>query len=68
MNEATFSIAGMRCGGCMRRVSDLLQALPGVQVESVSVGLARVRLEPGGATRNRVIEALGDAGYAAREE
>jgi copper chaperone len=66
MVEATFKIDGMSCGGCVRRVSSLLQALPGVQVEAVSVGSARVRLDPARTTQIQLVKALGDAGYVAK--
>ena len=68
MVEAVFQIDGMSCGGCVRRVSSALNALPGVEVESVEVGLARVRLDPAVSTDALVVEAIRKAGYAAKKE
>ena len=68
MIEATFRIDGMSCGGCVRSVTSTLKALPGVEVEAVSVGRARVSLDPNVTTQARLIKALGDAGYSATEE
>jgi copper chaperone CopZ len=68
MVETVFHVDGMSCGGCIRRVTSALNTLPGIEVVSVAVGLARVRLDPAGTTESRVVEALENAGYAARRE
>jgi copper chaperone len=39
----TVRITGMHCDGCVRRVERGLGKLPGVHVEHVSVGVARVQ-------------------------
>ena len=36
------SIEGMHCGACVRRVTNALQTVPGVQVNSVEVGSAKL--------------------------
>jgi copper chaperone len=68
MIQAAFQIDGMSCGGCVRSVTSALKALPGIEVESVAVGLARVRLDPAVTTESRVVEAIQDAGYTVRKE
>ncbi len=67
MIEAVFQIDGMSCGACVRRVTGALSTLPGVEVESVAVGLARVRLDPAVTPESQVVEAIRKAGYAARK-
>ena len=68
MIEAVFQVDGMSCGGCIRRVTGALSTLPGIEVESVAVGLVRVRLDPALTTESRVLEAIQNAGYAPRKE
>ena len=45
--ELTLKIAGMSCGGCVRSVSGVLSALPGVERAEVSLerGEANVRFD-----------------------
>ncbi len=68
MIEATFRIQGMKCDGCVHSVSTVLNALPGVEVESVAIGRARVRLAPGELAEMSLLEALQKAGFAAARE
>ena len=42
MTEFTLKIDGMHCASCVRRVSQALTATPGVIVNEVSVGAARL--------------------------
>ena len=46
MIETNFKIDGMSCGGCVRSVTNVLKALPGVEVDSVTVGGAQLRMAP----------------------
>ena len=68
MIETHYKIDGMSCGGCVRSVTSVLKALPGVEVESVTVGTARLRLAADETTEMRVVEALRKAGFAASKE
>ena len=68
MDQSTFKIDGMSCGGCVHRVSNVLKSLPGVEVEEVIVGRATVKLDPAGTTPEQLIRALAEAGYRARQE
>jgi copper chaperone len=63
-----FKIEGMHCEGCVRRVTQALNALQGVRVESVEVGSATVFLDPALASPERVAAAVNDIGFAARAE
>lgn len=67
MKEVTLAISGMSCGHCVRAVSQALANVPGVQVENVAIGSARIRAgdEAATATVEAAIEAVRDAGYEA---
>lgn len=64
MAEIRLRIDGMHCGACVRRVSQALASTPGVAVEEVRVGAARLQTsdEPAAAA---ALAALAKAGYAA---
>jgi copper chaperone len=64
----SFRIEGMHCAACVRRVTQALQKIPGSQVESVSVGSARVRSKDDSLTAEALIDAVGKAGYRAFRE
>ncbi len=64
MREVTLRIENMHCDACVRRVSQALGKLDGVQVAEVRIGAARVRTSrdlPEGI----LIGAVEKAGYAA---
>jgi copper chaperone CopZ len=54
-------IEGMHCGGCVRRVTQALQQIPGVQVDKVEIGRAEGTVEPAVeiAELHRAVGALG---------
>jgi len=64
VSEITLTIEGMRCGACVRRVSQALQSVPGTTVEEVRVGAARVQSE----NAAPLVAALAKAGYPAHAE
>lgn len=53
-NTHELSIQGMHCGACVRRVSTALADLPGVEVESVTVGSATVRTRNEASTQDAI--------------
>ena len=64
-------IDGMHCGSCIRRVSQALASVEGVNVEEVRLGAARVSASPGAekpAPVDLALAALAKAGYTARLE
>ena len=65
--ELTLKIAGMSCGGCVRSVSGVLSALPGVASGEVSLerGEAAVRYDPAQVDMARLKSAVEDAGFDA---
>lgn len=59
----TFEIGGMTCGHCMKRVQDALLAVPGLKVEQVRVGSAKVTFDETSTETSRIVQAIEDAGY-----
>ena len=67
MDTVVLKVSGMSCGGCVKSVTGVLEALPGVAKAEVSLEKAEavVSYEPGLATREHMIEAIDDAGFEA---
>jgi len=72
MAEFTLRIDGMHCGSCVRRVSQALAAAPGVVVNEVRLGGARITTvnnsAPDADAIAAAIHAVSKAGYAAHLE
>ncbi|HTZ88692.1 MAG TPA: heavy metal-associated domain-containing protein [Alloacidobacterium sp.] len=64
MSEIKLNIDGMHCGGCVRRVSQALERIPGAEVIDVQIGSARVKASD----PEQVVAALAKAGYSAHLE
>jgi copper chaperone CopZ len=62
MNTLDLTIENMHCSSCVRRVMQVINALPGTHAEEVRVGAARVTTE---ADPAQIEESLRDAGYPA---
>lgn len=58
----------MHCGACVRRVSQALDSTPGVAVDEVRVGAARLNASDQPAAVDAAIAALAKAGYPAHLE
>ena len=67
METTTLKVEGMSCGGCVKSVTNVLAALPGVSNADVSLENknARVEYEPGRVTREDMKRAIVDAGFEA---
>jgi copper chaperone len=65
MNEVTIKVEGMSCGGCVKNVTGVLKALPGVADAEVSLerASARVRFDPAAVTVEALRAAVEDAGF-----
>ncbi|MEY4907637.1 MAG: hypothetical protein RL260_1355 [Pseudomonadota bacterium] len=65
MTDLTLPITGMTCGGCVRSVTAVLQALPGVEFVSVSLepGQAQVRFDAAQVSPAQLQAAIEDAGF-----
>jgi copper chaperone len=63
--DLTLPITGMTCGGCVRSVTSVLQALPGVESVRVTLapGQADVRFDPAQVTPAQLRAAVEDAGF-----
>lgn len=68
ISEITLRIDGMHCGSCVRRVSQALATIPGVRVNEVRVGAARLAYSADSAAVEKVIAAIAKAGYTAHLE
>ena len=65
MADITLSITGMSCGGCVRSVTGVLKALPGVSAVDVTLepGEARVSFDPAQVSPAQLAAAVEDAGF-----
>jgi copper chaperone len=61
----TLSIEGMHCGACVRRVTNALQAVPGVALGSVEVGSAKLEFDPEEAAAQEIAAAVNRIGFTA---
>ncbi|HWA57542.1 MAG TPA: heavy-metal-associated domain-containing protein [Gemmatimonadales bacterium] len=63
MKDITLSISGMSCGHCLHAVSKAIAAVPGVEVKSVQIGRAQVRVPEAGGADQALKAAVENAGY-----
>jgi copper chaperone len=68
MAEFTLKIDGMHCGSCVRRVTQVLTATEGIQVQEVRIGAARLSSSGEPAAVELAMTALSKAGYPAHLE
>jgi len=68
MSEFTLQIDGMHCGSCVRRASQALAGVEGIQVNEVRVGAARITSAADPAPIEAAIAALAKAGYTAHRD
>lgn len=67
-SEITLRIDGMHCGACVRRVTQALQKVEGIEVEEVRIGAARVKSQAGPASGPALLHSLEKAGFSAQVE
>ena len=67
METTVIKVTGMSCGGCVKSVTSVLQALPGVAKAEVSLekGEARVEYESGRVSLDDMKNAVVEAGFEA---
>ena len=67
MSDTIIKIDGMSCQGCVKNITGVLSALPGVSAVEVSLedAEARVSLDAGAVSREALVEAIEDAGFDA---
>lgn len=65
MENVSFTVQGMTCGGCVSSVKRVLEALPGVSNVNVTLdpGKATVDYDPARVTREALRDAVQSAGY-----
>ena len=68
MKRDTLHIEGMSCGHCVAAVREALESIEGVTVEAVEIGTANVRYDEASADRDRLVEAVEEAGYMVPSE
>jgi len=66
MRRATLDIEGMSCGHCLNAVNRALAALPGVEIDSVTIGRADVRFDETATSPAQLETAVTAAGYRAK--
>jgi copper chaperone CopZ len=62
------AIEGMHCEACVRRVTDALGKIDGVEVNSVEVGSARMTFDSERATVEKIAGAVNKIGFTVRGE
>ena len=65
MEKVEFTIEGMTCEHCVRAVRGRLEQTPGVKVETVGVGTAKIEYDPSKTNIDDLEEAIADEGYTA---
>ncbi len=63
MRSVQLNIGGMSCGHCVARVTKVLGAFDGLEVDNVRIGRAELRLDPARRSIDDILAALRDAGY-----
>jgi copper chaperone CopZ len=67
MEKLNLTIEGMTCEHCVRAVRGRLEQTPGVKVNDVQVGSARIEYDPAKTNVGDIEEAIADEGYTAFE-
>ncbi len=67
METMVLKVSGMSCGGCVKSVTGVLEALPGVKKAEVSLEKAEavVSYDAGEVGREQMVAAIDDAGFEA---
>lgn len=67
MSRTTLSIDGMSCSHCVSGVRRALEGVPGVTVEEVEIGTARVGYDDAQVRVEQIRDAVEEEGYAVRD-
>ena len=65
-NKLHLSIEGMHCSACVRRVSNALTGLDGVQVAEVEVGSAEVKYDGQRVSPEEIVASVDRIGFTAK--
>lgn len=63
MEQTNLTIEGMTCHHCVHAVQNRLSKMPGVKVNEVKIGSAKIERDPAVATMAAIAEAIADEGY-----
>jgi uncharacterized protein HI_0292 len=68
MKNVRLTITGMHCGGCVKSVTQVLEALDGVEKVNVDLqGYADIQFDESKVYVSQLIETIEDAGFDATE-
>ncbi|WP_306606741.1 heavy-metal-associated domain-containing protein [Azonexus sp.] len=67
MNNTVIKVGGMSCQGCVKNITEVLQAMPGVSAVEVLLepGEAKIAFDPALIARDALLSAIEDAGFDA---
>ena len=65
-NKIKLSIEGMHCEACIRRVTNALNSVEGVRVDSVEIGSGNVTFNPETIETEQIAAAVDGIGFTAR--
>jgi copper chaperone len=65
MERVNLTIEGMTCEHCVRAVRGRLEKTPGVTLDDVRVGSARLQYDPAKTNLDDIENAIADEGYTA---
>jgi copper chaperone len=63
MERLHLTIDGMSCGHCLNTVRGALGRVPGVRIETVTIGRATVEFDPAVASASQIVAAVSGEGY-----
>ena len=63
MKTQEFIIEGMSCGHCVMAVRKELNRLPGIKINDVQIGKAKVEFDESKTQENLIINAIEEAGF-----
>lgn len=63
MKDITLAIGGMSCGHCLNAVNKAIAAVPGVEIKSVQIGRAELRVPDAASADLAVKAAVEGAGF-----
>lgn len=63
MTQLSMQISGMTCGHCVKAVREALTAVPGVAVDEVSIGSAKIHFDETQSDVAHIKQAVIEEGY-----
>lgn len=68
MTTRTYTIAGMSCGGCVKSLTRVLSAVPGIEPLKIDVGAAQLKVDEARVSSQTVRDAVARAGFEVTAE